>query len=177
MRFQRIFTGLAGALLAGVTAAMIGQPLAATPAPQKGGGGITGAGGVESSVMGDEGARPMTPFEEFADKLKLDQKTQAPAVRELFNAAASNAAPIGVELLQLRQQLLNVERKGQTSEAKPLMDAITAASAKMARIEATTFVKVYGLLKPNQQAKAPQAFAQMAGFFQSTPNAGGRGGR
>jgi hypothetical protein len=47
----------------------------------------------------------------------------------------------------------------------------------MARIEATTFAKVYGLLKPNQQAKAPQAFAEMAGFFQSTPNAGGRGAR
>jgi hypothetical protein len=176
MRLQWVFTGLAGALLAGVTAAMIGQPLSAAPAPQKGGG-MTGAGGVESSVMGGESARAMTPFEEFADRLKLDDKTQAPAVRELFNAAASNAAPVGIELLQLRQKLLNMERAGQTADTKPVLDAITVASAKMARIEATTFAKVYGLLKPNQQAKAPQAFAQMAGFFQSTPNAGGRGGR
>jgi hypothetical protein len=138
-----------------------------------------GGGGVEAAVMGGESARAMTPFEEFADRLKLDQKTQVPAVAELFNAAAANAAPFGVELLQLRQKLLNLELAGQTAETKPVLDAIAVASARMSRIEATTFAKIYALLKPNQQSRAPQAFAQMAGFFQATPSAGrgGRGGR
>ena len=164
MRFRLLWPAFGAAFFLG--------SLYALPAAQR------GPGGVESSVMGGEGARALTPFEEFADRLKLDQKTQVPAVLELFNAAASGAAPIGVELLQLRQKLLNLELQGQTAEMKPVLEAITVASAKMSRIEATTFAKVYALLKPNQQSRAPQAFAQMAGFFQSTPSGrGGRGGR
>jgi hypothetical protein len=128
--------------------------------------------------MGGEVARAMTPFEQFADRLKLDQKTQVQPVAEIFNAAAAQAAPVGIELLQLRQKLLNLELQG-SADTKPVVDEIAAAAAKMTRIEATTFAKIYALLKPNQQSRAPQAFAQMAGFFQSTPNSGrgGRGGR
>ena len=35
----------------------------------------------------------------------------------------------------------------------------------MTSIEAEAFGKLYALLKPNQQAKAPQAFELMAGMF------------
>jgi hypothetical protein len=47
----------------------------------------------------------------------------------------------------------------------------------MTGIEAEAFGKLYALLKPNQQAKAPQAFELMAGMFAGggMPG-GGRGG-
>ena len=38
-----------------------------------------------------------------------------------------------------------------------------------------TFAKIYAMLKPNQQANAPQAFAIMAGMFQPSPARGGGG--
>ncbi len=149
----------------------------ALPAPQRGGGGgITGPGGVEGAVMGSESAREMTPFEEFADRLKLDKKTQVPQAAEIVNAAAAEAAPVGVQMLQLRQRLLNDDLSGDAAEAKSVLDAYTAAAAKMSHIEADAFSKIYALLEPNQQSRAPQAFALMAGFFQSTPGSG-RGGR
>ena len=84
--------------------------------------------------------------------------------------------PVGVQMLQLRQKLLNDELAGDSADAKSVLDAYTAAAAKMSHIEADAFSKVYALLKPNQQSKAPQAFARMAGFFQATPGRGGRGG-
>ena len=169
MRFQIVLSALGAALLVPV--------LWALPAvPQRGGGGITGPGGVEGAVMGGEGPRAMTPFEEFADRLKLDQKTQAPQAAEILNAAAAEAGPVGVQMLQLRQKLLNDDLAGDSADAKSVLDAYTAAAAKMSHIEADAFAKVYALLKPNQQSKAPQAFARMAGFFQATPGRGGRGG-
>ena len=94
----------------------------ARPAAQKGGGrggnSLTGAGGTESAVMGSETARAMTPFEQFADKLKLDDKTQVPAAREIFVAASQEAGPVGVELLQLREKLLNVAMSGTPDDLK-----------------------------------------------------------
>ena len=39
----------------------------------------------------------------------------------------------------------------------------------MTNIEAEAFGKIYALLKPNQQSKAPQAFELMAGMFAGAP--------
>lgn len=124
--------------------------------------------------MGGAAARELTPFERFADKLKLDNKTQVPQVAEIFNAAATEAGPVGRELLQLRQRLLNVELSGQADQLQPALDAYTEASARMSAIEAATFAKVYALLEPKQQSRAPEAFELMAGFFQSGPVRSGR---
>jgi hypothetical protein len=120
----------------------------------------------------------MTPFETFADKLGLDEKTQLQPVREIFLAGVAEAGAPARELLQLRNKLLNVERSGQTDEMKPTLDAYAAAAAKVAAIEASTMSKVAALLRPNQQNKIPQAFVVLQGMFQiNAPAAGGGRGR
>ena len=154
-----------------IGAALLAPALAALPAPQ------TGVGGVQSGAPPIEGIRALTPFEEFTGRLKLDEKTQVPAAREIFLAAAREAGPVGVEMLQLRQKLLNVEL-GNAQDAKVVEDAYTAAATKMIGIETAAFAKVYATLKPNQQSNAAQAFTLIAGIFQSpAPGAGGRGQR
>jgi hypothetical protein len=174
MHVRRIGRVLAALVMAG--------GLVARPAGQGKGGGVgqgsdVGSRGTEAAVMGSESARAMTPFEQFADKLKLDEKTQIPAAREVFLAAARDAGPVGVEMLQLREKLLNVTMAGSAADLKQTQDAYEATAAKMAGIEAATFAKVYALLKPNQQSKAQEAFAVMMGVFQSQGGARGGGGR
>jgi hypothetical protein len=137
----------------------------------------TGSGGVQSGAPPIEGVRALTPFERFADRLKLDEKTQVPAAQEIFTAAAQEAAPVAVEMLQLRQRLLNAALSGNTEDEKAVESAYTVAAAKMTGIEATAFAKVYATLKPNQQSNASQAFALIAGFFQAAGPGGARGQR
>ncbi len=170
MRF-RFLLGLTTA--AAILAALPFMPITSgRVAAQK----MTGAGGTEGAVMAGEGARAMTPFETFADKLGLDQKTQVPPVREIFLAGSAEAAASARELLQLRQRLLNLELNGQTADAKAVTDAYAVAAGKIAAIEAGTMSKVAAQLKPNQQPKIPQAFLVLQGMFQIGAPAGrGRG--
>ena len=169
---------LAAVVLTGVVVLIDAtSPLNVRVAAQKGGGDkLTGAGNVESSVMGNANARVLTPFEQFADKLKLDEKTQVAPVQEVFGAAQHEAGPLGTEMLQLRQKLLRVDLGETTDDRKAVLDAYTAAAVKMSGVEARTFAKVYGMLKPNQQGNAAQAFVLMTGIFQPAGGAG-RGGR
>jgi hypothetical protein len=139
-------------------------------------GGMTGAGSLPEG-MGSTGARALTPFEEIAGKFKLDEKTQVPAAIEIFNAAATEAGPVGVQILQIRQRILNGHLTGTPADVKAATDEYVAAQAKMSAIEANTFAKVYALLKPNQQKEADKAFVLMAGFFQRGAAPSGRGGR
>jgi hypothetical protein len=126
--------------------------------------------------MSGESARAMTPFETFADKLGLDEKTQLQPVREIFLAGAAEAGAPARELLQLRQRVLNIELSGQTAELKAALDAYAVAADKIATIEANTMTKVAALLRPNQQNKIPQAFQVLQGMFQiNAPAGGGRG--
>jgi hypothetical protein len=130
----------------------------------------------------DTGAPPVdrsqpTPFQQFVSKLKLDARTQVPAVERVFAAASEEAAPVGQLLLQLRQQMVNVSLAKKPDEMQPVVDAYTAAAARMAGIEARAFAKVYATLRPDQQPRAAQAFAIMAGIFQpAAPRGPGPGG-
>src|SRR5581483_12385189 len=118
---MRVRQGWRAAILAA------GLALPAMLLAQRGGGGsATGPGGTEAAVMGSESARQMTPFEQFVDKLKLDDKTQVPPAREVFMAAARDAGPVGVEMLQLREKLLNVTMNGSAADLKQTQDAYTA---------------------------------------------------
>ena len=132
----------------------------------------------EERTMAVERVAPKTPYQLFAERLKLDLKTQVPAVEEILSAAAKEAAPVGVEMLQVRQQLVNLALSNKPDEMKPVVAAYAAAAAKMTAIEARAFAKVYGTLKPNQQSSASQAFAIMAGMFQAqAPGGAARGGQ
>ena len=142
-------------------------------AQEEGGGGSgagAGGGGGRSGLPSDINA-PRTIPQQFAAKLKLD-KTQGPAVDQILTAAASQAVAPVAQMLQSRQRLLNALRANNEVEIKAAQDAYASAAADVARIEAAAFGKVYGMLKPNQQKEAPQAFALIAGLF-SNPAIGG----
>jgi hypothetical protein len=47
-------------------------------------------------------ARALTPFEQFAGKLKIDIKTQGAAIEEIFADGAKEAGPVATQLIQLR---------------------------------------------------------------------------
>ncbi|MBM3749807.1 MAG: hypothetical protein FJW21_01315 [Acidimicrobiia bacterium] len=131
-----------------------------------------GGGGSGAPPM-----RPNTPFEDFVEALRLDLDDQVPPVQTLMVAGAKDTAPLVSELFQIRQQILNAELTNDAAAKAPALQAYVAGSTKMAAAEAATFAKVYALLRPNQQSRAPGAFAQMAGFFfpPANPGAAGRG--
>jgi hypothetical protein len=131
----------------------------------------------ESEMFAGTNVQARTPYEEFADRLKLDSKTQAPAAQQAFTAAMTEAGPIGQKLLQVRQQMVNVALNGTMDQMGAIIDAYAASAGQMAAIEARAFKQVYGTLRPNQQSNAPQAFALMAGIFQPAASAGGRQGQ
>jgi hypothetical protein len=160
----------------------MGLLLAVPLAAQRGGG---GAGGGDFGG-GAPPAGGKTRFQVVADELKLDRKTQLPAVTELFAAGEKESFAIVEEMIGLRQQMLNVATRGTSDPAGKIPAAYAAAVEKMLALEARLFSETYALLKPDQQARAPKAFAQMAGFYKALPPApgaapsggrfGGRGG-
>jgi hypothetical protein len=131
----------------------------------------------ESDVFPTVRVQPRTPVQQIADRLKLDPKTQLPAFEQIVSEAMKEAAPVGQEMLQLRQQIVNLELAKKVPEMQAAVDAYAAAAQKMTGIEARAFAKVYATLKPTQQSNASQAFALMAGIFQPSMSGGGRGRR
>jgi len=139
---------------------------------------------IQSGMGNDDTGAPKLslqeplPGEKMIDRLKLDDKTQAPEVRLLLMDASREATAPGQKMLELRQQLVNLALQNNANEMKAATDAYAAAATEMAGVEARAFAKIYALLKPNQQPNAPQAFAIMAGIFQPSPSRGGgqRGG-
>jgi hypothetical protein len=137
-----------------------------------------------SSGMGNEdtGAPKVSlqdplPGEKLIDRLKLDAKTQAPDVRLLLMDASREAAAPGQKMLELRQRLVNLAIQNKSDEMVSAVAAYEAAATERATVEARTFAKIYAILKPNQQANAPDAFAVMAGMFQPSPARAGGGRR
>ncbi len=117
------------------------------------------------------------PGEKMIDRLKLDDKTQAPDVRLLLMDASRDAIPVAQKLLDIRVQLGNLALQNKVDQMPAAADAYAAAASEMTAIEARTFIKIYAMLKPNQQPNAAPAFAIMAGMFQPPPGRGSRGGQ
>jgi Spy/CpxP family protein refolding chaperone len=130
--------------------------------------GKKGGGGGNSAEMGSM-SRPqrVSRFDTIADKLKLnkEQKEQAATI---FDAAQEAATPLNEQIVSQRNQITGAIIQGQNSGADfdKLMSAYTAVLAQRASVEATAYGKLYAILKPNQQSKAAQVFAeQMSGLF------------
>lgn len=141
-----------------------------------GGGGRGGGGGGAGGNIASTTPREATPIEQFVGRLRLDVRAQGPAVEQILQAAARDAAPVAQEILQHRQNLVNLMLR-QGADTKPALDALTAASARMVAIETNAFREIYALLRPNQQNNAVSAFAILAGFFQAPAPSGRGGGR
>jgi len=147
------------------------------------GGGMGGEeGGMGGGGMG--GGMPMmrrqTKQEMLLDKLKLnkDQKEEA---NKILAEAMEKAAPMRDLLAKGRIVIANaITGKAGDEDLQKILAEYKQYSANMAGIEAETFAKLYALLKPNQQAKATQAFELMDGMFEGGGPGGqgrGRGGQ
>jgi len=140
--------------------------LAAGLAPaQKGGKG--GGKGMSDNMEMPRAQQRAGRFEVIADKLKLtkEQKEQA---TNIFNAAQEAATPLVEQIATGRNRITGAIVQNQNSgpEFDKLMAAYTGVMAQMTDIEATAYGKLYAILKPNQQSKAAQVFAeQMSGLF------------
>jgi hypothetical protein len=138
---------------------------------------------IQSGMGNDDTGAPKQslseplPGEKMIDRLKLDDKTQAPEVRLLLMDASRDAQPIAQKLLDIRVRLGNLAIQNKVDAMPPETDAYAAAATEMAAIEARAFAKIYAILKPNQQPNAAQAFATMAGIFQPPPGRGGGRGQ
>ena len=142
-----------------------------------GGGGKRGAGGMGAGGMGGGmpgGMRRQTKEELLLEKLKLnkDQKEEA---MKILSAAREKAAPVRDQLTKGRQVIVSVMLEKREDDVRKLMGDYAIVSAQMTGIEAEAFGKIYALLKPNQQSKAPQAFELMAGMFSGGGMQGGGG--
>jgi hypothetical protein len=143
-----------------------------------GGGGMGrggGAGSDMSSMSGMGSTRPQkeSKADQMAGKLKLskDQKTEFESILEV---SYQDAAQVRSQLAQGRSALANAILAGQSAdEIAQLTKAYTTAEVQMTGLEVKAFQKIYALLKPNQTARAPEAFDLMAGILD--PAAGGRG--
>jgi len=137
---------------------------------------------IQSGMGNDDTGAPKVsldeplPGEKMIDRLKLDDKTQAPEVRLLLMDASRDATPVAQKILDVRLRLGNLALQNKVDEMPAATDAYAAAATEMAAIEARAFTKIYAMLKPNQQPNAPQAFAMMAGIFQ-LPAGRGRSGQ
>jgi hypothetical protein len=151
-----------------------------------GGGGFgdeaTGGPGMSGNGMG--GGMPQMRRQSrqdlLFDKLKLN-KEQKEQATQILSAAMEKAAPTRDLLTKGRIGIANgITGKVPEEELRKLLGEYTAASATMTGIEADVFAKLYALLKPNQQSKAPQAFELLAGMFDGGGMQGGgrnRGGQ
>jgi len=148
---------------------------------QRGGMGGDDTGGMGGGRGEDSGGmirmQRQTPFDIFADRLKLnkDQKTEAQTV---LADAAKEAAPLRQQLVQGRVAMANAILGGKSGDdLKSVMDNYASLVAQLTGIEAKAFSKVNAMLKPNQHGKAASAFEVMAEMFSTPAGGGGRRGR
>ena len=166
---------LTAILAAGFAAAQDEPPMGGGGGGRGGGGGGRGGGDMGAS-LGGAMPRKATKGEQLADKLKLNKEQKDDAVA-ILSAANEKAAPIREQLNKGRAYIANaITSKSSEDDLKKLMGDYTQVAAMMTNIEAEAFGKIYAILKPNQQSKAPQAFELMAGMFAGgAPGGQGRG--
>jgi hypothetical protein len=141
------------------------------------GGGMGGGtgGGMGNDVGGMPRIERRTPFDIFAERLKLNKDQKAEAQTVLADAM-KESAPLRQQLAQSRVEMAKAMLGGaSTDDLKKTMDAYASVAAQVTGVEAKAFAKVCATLKPNQQGKAASAFELMAGMFNAP--AGGAGGR
>jgi LTXXQ motif family protein len=156
--------------------------LAAGFASAQGGRGGGGGGGGEEGMGGGGGMgggmpqmRRQSRQDMLFDKLKLNKEQKEEAAK-ILSDAMEKAAPTRDLLTKGRIVIANnITGKGSEEDLKKMWGEFTSVNATMTGIEAAAFGKLYALLKPNQQAKAPQAFELLAGMFAGGGMQGGGG--
>jgi len=109
--------------------------------------------------------RRQTKAEQIADKLKLN-KDQKDQFESILSAGREKAAPIREQMDKQRAQIAGAMIGGKPAEeVDKLIADFTGLAAQMTAVETEAYSKIWAMLKPNQQSKAPQAFELMAGIF------------
>jgi Spy/CpxP family protein refolding chaperone len=142
------------------------------------GAGVGGGGGMGSSGMGG-GMRVQrqSKLDAIAEKLKLN-KEQKDQVQTIFLAALEESRPIGEQIMKGRETIAAAMITGKSEDdIRKMLDQFAGLAAQMTGIETKAFAKVYAVLKPNQQPKAPAAFEIMAGIFGAQTGGGRARGR
>jgi hypothetical protein len=164
---------LTAVLAAGFASAQIGGDEGGMGGGGRGGG--RGGGGGGDMGAGMPQMRRLSKTEMLFEKLKLN-KEQKEEAATIISAAMEKAAPTSDLLNRGRMMIANmITGKGSEDDVKKALGEYASISATMTSIEAEAFGKLYALLKPNQQAKAPQAFELMAGMFAGGGMPGGAG--
>jgi hypothetical protein len=169
---------------------LTGTAFAVLALAQRGGGGgdmggdSSGGGGAAGGMSGATGggggmgarAQKPTKAEQMADRLKLN-KDQKSEYQTILESAVKDADPVVQQLTQARIVLANaLLMEKSPAEREQAVKAFADAQFVMTGVEVRTFQKIVGLLKPNQAAKAPEAFDLMADIFVPHSTGGGRGG-
>jgi hypothetical protein len=163
--------------------ALLAAGLASAQRGGGGGGGESGMGGegIGMQAGGGTGGMPggirrQTREDLLFEKLKLN-KEQKDAGTTILAAAREKAGPVRDQLNKGRQLIVGLIMQKHDDDVKKLMGDYAIVAAQMTAIETDAFAKLYALLKPNQQSKAPQAFELMAGMFAGggVQGGGGRG--
>ena len=138
------------------------------------GGGDTGGGG---SGMG-QGAAKETKAQQIGTRLKLS-KEQATEVEAIFNSIIQENGPVIQAVQKSRTDVATAMVNGKKgADLEPLLTAMNNAQFQLTGLEVQAYKKIVELLKPNQVAKAPEAFDLMADLFiPQRPMGGGMGGR
>jgi hypothetical protein len=152
-----------------------------SPGGGGGGGGRGGGGGGDFGGGGGGGgmARKLSKLEQFAEKLKIQNKEQGPEVEKILTAAMNEAAPIRQQLDRGRAALTEsiINKKGD-DDFKKNQDMYATVVAQLTMVEAKAFAQVLSVLKDNQKGKAAQAFELLDGYFdEAQPMGGGGRGR
>jgi Spy/CpxP family protein refolding chaperone len=146
-------------------------------AQSKGGGG----GGGGQSGMPRGGIQKETNAQQIGNRLKLS-KEQGAQVEEIFSSIMKENVAIIQAAQKSRTNLATALVNGKKgADLEPFVNAMNEAQFQMTGVEVQAFRKILEILKPNQTAKAPEAFELMADLFIPQQPAGrggmGRGGR
>ena len=133
-------------------------------------GGMGGMRGNRDQADMGGGMRPaqrQSKTELLASRLKLsgDQKSQ---LQDILSAAREEATQLQQQLFQARAKIASADIDGKAdTDLKPLLDSYSELAAQLGNVEARAFTKLNGILKPNQQSKADQAFDLLAGIIET----------
>jgi hypothetical protein len=141
---------------------------------QRGGGGATGN---DAAGTGSGMPRPirLSKAEMFANQLSLG-KEQREEAQKILTDSMNEIALQRAQIEQIRIQIVTFMIDGDHQDGiKKAMESLAAAEARLTGIEAKSFARVCGLLKPNQKSKAAAAFDLWAAVL-DPPGSAGRGG-
>ena len=110
---------------------------------------------------------PVNKLDRISDLLKLS-KDQKKDLKQIFDEAQKEAAPVHEELMKARLEVGDAVASGKPQdEVSKTVSAEAALETQMTIIELKAFAKFAAALEPDQQQRASGLFQMMRGMFSS----------